>query len=99
MLHGVKKVAMVDRNVSLGGSGIFGTELRSALYGSATQPDVHGFIAGLGGQDLTPDVLGDIVERTLKAERPSLEPTWIGILPDKEEVAVQGAGTEGEARR
>jgi pyruvate/2-oxoacid:ferredoxin oxidoreductase alpha subunit len=98
MLRGVKKVAMVDRNVSLGGSGIFGTELRSALYGSETQPDVHGFIAGLGGQDMTPEVLGDIVERTLKAERPSLEPTWIGILPDKEEAAVQGAAAEGEAR-
>ena len=99
MLHGVKKVAMVDRNVSLGGSGIFGTELRSALYGSETRPEVHGFIAGLGGQDMTPEVLGDIVERTLSAERPSLEPTWIGVLPEKEDVVVQGAGTKGEASR
>jgi pyruvate/2-oxoacid:ferredoxin oxidoreductase alpha subunit len=87
MLRGVKKVAMVDRNVSLGGAGIFGTELRSALYGSETQPEVHGFIAGLGGQDMTPEVLGDIVERTLTTERPPLEPTWIGILPEKEKVA------------
>jgi hypothetical protein len=47
---------------------------------------VHTFIAGLGGQDLTPDVLGDIFERTLKAGRPDPEPTWIGILPEKEEV-------------
>jgi pyruvate/2-oxoacid:ferredoxin oxidoreductase alpha subunit len=85
MLAGVPKVAVVDRNVSLGGEGIFATELKSALYPSEHRPEIHTFIAGLGGQDVTVDVLTEIVGTTLETDRPTTEPRWIGVLPETEE--------------
>ncbi len=81
---GATRVAVLDRNISLGGEGIFATELKAALYGSRVTPQVHGFIAGLGGQDITPDTITDIFARTRAAAAPPAEPTWIGVLPEKE---------------
>ncbi len=78
------KVAVLDRNISLGGEGIFATEIKAALYGSDQNPQVHGYIAGLGGQDITPNTITDILDRTLAAEAPPPEPTWIGTLPETE---------------
>ncbi|MEE8409775.1 MAG: pyruvate ferredoxin oxidoreductase, partial [Myxococcota bacterium] len=83
MLAGVEKVAVIDRNVSLGGEGIFATELKAALYGTDVRPQVHPFIAGLGGQDITPAVVGDILTRAVNADVPPPEPIWIGVLPEK----------------
>ena len=60
------------------------TELKSALYASPNRPEVHGFIAGLGGQDLTPELLGEILDRTRNASEPPTEPTWMGVLPEGE---------------
>jgi pyruvate/2-oxoacid:ferredoxin oxidoreductase alpha subunit len=81
-LADVPKVAVVDRNVSLGGEGIFATELKAALYGSDSRPQVHTYIAGLGGRDVTVDVLTEIVMETGRSRHPSPEPRWIGVLPE-----------------
>jgi len=51
-LKGVEKVAVIDRNISLGNKGIFLTELESALYPLQNRPEVFGFITGLGGLDV-----------------------------------------------
>jgi len=83
LLAGRSRVAVLDRNVSLGGEGIFATEIKSALYGMPGAPPVHGFVAGLGGQDITPEVLEGILKATLAAERPPEEPTWVGVLPER----------------
>jgi pyruvate/2-oxoacid:ferredoxin oxidoreductase alpha subunit len=77
-----RKIAVVDRNVSLGGEGIFATEVKAALYGAGHRPPVHTFIAGLGGQDIRVETLMTILETTARAERPNLEPEWIGVLPE-----------------
>jgi pyruvate/2-oxoacid:ferredoxin oxidoreductase alpha subunit len=50
---GVKKVGVIDRNISFGQSGIFFQEIKSALYTEKEQPLLFGFIAGLGGRDVT----------------------------------------------
>ncbi len=84
ILANASKVAVFDRNISLGSEGIFATEIKAALYGSGVAPQIYGYILGLGGQDITPDTVTDIIERTQAAEAPPAEPTWIGILPDKE---------------
>jgi pyruvate/2-oxoacid:ferredoxin oxidoreductase alpha subunit len=81
-LVSARKVAVLDRNVSLGGEGIFATELKAALYGSDVRPQIHPFIAGLGGADITPAVIADIFEQTMRAPVPPPEPSWIGVLPD-----------------
>jgi len=89
MLTGAPKLAVVDRNVSLGGEGIFATELKSALYGCDPRPAIHTFIAGLGGQDVTVDVLTEIVMQTLRSERPADDPQWIGVLPERSAAGVE----------
>jgi 2-oxoisovalerate ferredoxin oxidoreductase alpha subunit len=50
----VKGLTIVDRNISYGSGGAVFTEAKAALYGAKTQPLVLGFIAGLGGRDITP---------------------------------------------
>jgi pyruvate/2-oxoacid:ferredoxin oxidoreductase alpha subunit len=78
-LKGVEKVAVIDRNFSMGSSGIFAHEIRSALYNGDHRPDVYGYIAGLGGRDVTPDVIKDIVRRTHEADSPKTDHIWIGV--------------------
>ncbi len=82
LLVGKDKVCVIDRNISLGGEGIFSTEVRAALYNEEKRPLIHSFVVGLGGQDITPDTLVDIIQQTMATDQPPREPTWIGILPE-----------------
>lgn len=77
ILAQAEKIAVVDRNISYGHHGIFAQELKSALYGSRIP--VHGFIAGLGGRDITPNSFREVVETTRKASGPGGEINWIGV--------------------
>ena len=51
----IKGIAVIDRNISLGNEGALCTELRSAFYNQEKKPIIKGFIAGLGGRDITPE--------------------------------------------
>ena len=79
VLNGKQKVAVVDRNCSFGASGIFAQELRAALYNAEAPPEIFGYIAGLGGRDVTPETIEDIYWQTKKAERLQTENMWIGL--------------------
>ena len=74
-----KKVAVVDRNISYGHHGMFFQEVKSALYGHDKSPPVFGFIAGLGGRDITPSTFKEIVDITLSKDKPEEEIIWIGV--------------------
>jgi pyruvate/2-oxoacid:ferredoxin oxidoreductase alpha subunit len=80
-LAGVPKVAVLDRNISPGHGGIFAEEIRSALYDvePAKRPEIHGYIVGLGGRDVTPEVIEDIVKKTRGAQVPEREDLWVGV--------------------
>ena len=78
-LSGKQKVAVVDRNCSFGASGIFAQELKAALYNTEAPPKIFGYIAGLGGRDVTPETIEDIYWQTKKADRPPTENIWIGL--------------------
>ena len=78
-LCGVPKVAVVDRNLSFGHHGIFHAELKSALYGQPGAPRVFGFVAGLGGRDITPQTLDEIIDTAQRLERPDQEIYWVGL--------------------
>jgi len=80
-LSGVPRVAVLDRNISPGHGGIFAEELRSALYDldSALRPEVFGYVLGLGGRDVTPKVIEDIVHETLGPLSPAREDIWVGV--------------------
>jgi len=78
-LKGVKKVAVIDRNFSFGASGIFAQEIRAALCNERERPVVFGFIAGIGGRDVTEDVLKEIYRKTKEQESPESESIWMAL--------------------
>jgi len=55
-----KEVIVMDRAYSYGSSGILALEVKNALFG--TQTKVHSVIAGLGGRDVTPKQVEDLVK-------------------------------------
>lgn len=82
-LAGVARVAVLDRNVSVGHGGIFAEELRSALYDLPPddRPELRGYVLGLGGRDVTPAVIDGIIDE-VRAGRPAgREDLWVGVNP------------------
>jgi pyruvate/2-oxoacid:ferredoxin oxidoreductase alpha subunit len=77
VLNGVSKVAVVDRNISIGKEGIFCHELKAALYPLNSRPIIFGYIAGLGGTDVSPEILEGMVMDTLHRDEPEDSPIWI----------------------
>lgn len=80
-LRNVKKVAVIDRNISFGQGGIFSSELQAALFQERVQVPVFSFIAGLGGKDVTMAEFEKIVDTALATDNPEKYPYWIGVLP------------------
>lgn len=77
-LQKAAKVAIIDRDISFGQGGIFAQEVNSALYPLSDRPIVCGFIAGLGGRDITPEVIHNIINHTSNAES-SEDIVWMGV--------------------
>jgi len=75
----VKKVAVIDRNFSFGASGIFAQEVRAALCNSPGHPPVFGYIAGLGGRDITVKLLEEIYFDVKGSDAPGKESIWVGL--------------------
>lgn len=51
-LKNAKKIAVIDKSISLGTEGIFATELKSHCYGKLNA-EIYSFVTGLGGKDIT----------------------------------------------
>lgn len=73
-----EKVAIIDRNISFGYGGIISQEIKSSLYGQRKNPIVFSYIAGLGGRDITPSTIREIIENTMTFDRPVENIIWIG---------------------
>ena len=78
-LAAAPKIAVVDRNISFGAGGIFAQEIRAALCNQDPRPQVFGYVAGLGGRDITPDTLTEIYHHTKSLSAPGEETIWIGL--------------------
>jgi pyruvate/2-oxoacid:ferredoxin oxidoreductase alpha subunit len=81
-LGSARKVAVVDRNFSFGAGGIFAQEIRAALCNQVPHPQVFGYVAGLGGRDITPDTLAEIYHRTQERPAPESDSIWVGLNPE-----------------
>jgi len=59
---GAELLVVCDRALSLGGAAgpVLG-EVRSALYPLAARPQVMGYVIGLGGRDIPPEVFKEVV--------------------------------------
>jgi len=78
-LKSTPKIAVIDRNISFGAGGIFAQEIRAALCNQEPHPKVFGYVAGLGGRDITADTLVEIYNHTKKSPFPAAETIWIGL--------------------
>jgi len=76
-LRGKKKIAVIDRNISLGSGGIFCQELRAALIHSPEHPFTYSYIAGIGGTDVTPEVIEKIALDAINRSEPFDKPVWV----------------------
>jgi pyruvate/2-oxoacid:ferredoxin oxidoreductase alpha subunit len=74
---GKKRIAVIDRTMSLGGGGIFCQEFKAALVHSSDHPMILSYIAGSGGTDVTPEVIQKIALDAIEQSNPSDTPTWI----------------------
>ncbi|UCG51594.1 MAG: pyruvate ferredoxin oxidoreductase, partial [Candidatus Latescibacterota bacterium] len=79
ILRPAKKVAVIDRNIGFSIGGIFAQEIRAALFSAGIHLPVFGFIAGIGGRDVTPDTIHEIVDQTEHMDAPDQEVYWIGV--------------------
>ncbi len=79
ILGPVQKIAVIDRNFSFGASGIFAQEIRAALCGLARRPVVFGYIAGLGGRDVTGEIIREIYRHTRDHATPESDGVWMGL--------------------
>ncbi len=84
-LASARKVAVIDRNFSFGAGGIFAQEIQAVLCNLERRPQVFGYIAGLGGRDITPGSLLEIYHQTQSQSLPAADSIWIGL--DREIVA------------
>ncbi|MCL5021059.1 MAG: hypothetical protein M1339_05235, partial [Bacteroidetes bacterium] len=75
----VKKIGVMDRNVSFGASGIIYQETKAVLYNAPVRPALFGFIAGLGGRDITPETIKEIFSYLMNHDEPEQETIWIGL--------------------
>jgi len=76
-LTGKKKVAVIDRNNSVGSGGIFCQELRAALVHSPDHPMIFSYVAGVGGTDVDPEAIGKIALDVMKRREPVDAAIWI----------------------
>jgi pyruvate/2-oxoacid:ferredoxin oxidoreductase alpha subunit len=72
---------VLDRNISPGHGGIFAEEIRSALYDlpQDDRPQLFGYVLGLGGRDVTPATIDEVIDGTRAARAPEREDIWVGV--------------------
>ena len=70
----VRALGVLEKDVSLGYNGALYDEIRSALYSLGSRPKVLGFIAGLGGKDITLNDM-EMIMKKIKSEREEVK--WI----------------------
>ena len=77
--HRVKALGVYDRAVSFGSGGPTWIETRHAIYGHTDIP-VLGFLAGLGGRDVTSDDVALMFNRIIEASKGAVAHpvSWIG---------------------
>ena len=65
------KLAVIDKNISFGIGGALFADIKAKI-----DKEAYGFIAGLGGRDITPESIMEVYEKTKNPER---EVTWVGL--------------------
>ncbi len=80
-LNNKKKIMVIDRNLSVGQCGIMYQEIKWALNsnGDISTGPIFGFVAGLGGIDITQDLIQSAIDHVFLHEKPQDEFQWLGL--------------------
>jgi pyruvate ferredoxin oxidoreductase alpha subunit len=68
-IKGAKQIAVVEKGGSFGAGGIMTPEVKEVLYDAGLKIPVSGFCVQLGGREVTPDGIEEIIERVAKGEK------------------------------
>jgi 2-oxoisovalerate ferredoxin oxidoreductase alpha subunit len=68
---------VIDRNISVGSEGALFSEVKGSIYGKSAAK-VHGFIAGLGGKDVTFGDIETICKKAVKGKESDRQ-IWYGL--------------------
>jgi len=79
ILGGTRKVAVLDRGLSFGQSGFFAQEIRATFCNEEERPTIFGFVTGLGGRDVTPELIRGMILYTMENDRPKEDIIWMGL--------------------
>jgi 2-oxoisovalerate ferredoxin oxidoreductase alpha subunit len=75
-------LTIIDRQVSYGMEGPLHTEVKASLYSKEDSPLTAGFVAGLGGRDVTFHDIEMMVNKSFKclqAGKVEKEVEWVGL--------------------
>jgi pyruvate/2-oxoacid:ferredoxin oxidoreductase alpha subunit len=75
-LAGIPEVLVLDRNYSPGHGGVLHQELRAALCGLSNAPRIHGYLAGVGGVNVSPTKIVEFV-RMAAATEAQPDSVWV----------------------
>ena len=70
LLAGRRKVAVLDRNMSPGHSGVFAEEIRAAMAGMADAPPIYDYVVGLGGRDVRVETVTEVFDDLVARDDP-----------------------------
>jgi 2-oxoisovalerate ferredoxin oxidoreductase alpha subunit len=82
LTRNAQMLTIIDRQVSYGMEGPLHTETKAALYSRPDAPLAAGFVAGLGGRDVTVRDIEAIVKKSseyMKAGKVDKEVQWFGL--------------------
>ena len=68
-LKNAKQVAVVERGGSFGAGGVMTPEIKETLYDAGLQIPVSGFCVQLGGREVPPDGIREIIDRVSSGEK------------------------------
>jgi pyruvate/2-oxoacid:ferredoxin oxidoreductase alpha subunit len=76
----VGAIGVVDRSYTFGYQGPIACEVQGALYPVKDRPALKNYIVGIGGRDITPEILEKLFEDALKLKAKKHEELeWIGV--------------------
>ncbi len=61
--EGLESIGVIEKDISMGWNGALFDDVRSALYDLKKRPTMSGFIAGIGGKDITLDDMKSIMQK------------------------------------
>ncbi|MHB1405861.1 MAG: pyruvate ferredoxin oxidoreductase [Desulfitobacteriaceae bacterium] len=76
-LSGVPKAVVLDRNFSPGTGGFLYQEIKAALYGVERGPELHGYLAGVGGTNVSPERIEELAHEAMMTKA-AAQSIWKG---------------------